>query len=116
MKVTVEGVCNVPIEVKIALYRVAQEALNNVAKHSGAKNAAVLLSCDEEKVTLTIKDDGHGFNVNANANKSLGMGIIRERSKEINAELNIESLVDSGTTVEVVWMNPVQEPDCKSQN
>ena len=116
VKVTIEGVCNVPIEVKIALYRIAQESLNNVAKHSGAKNAAVLLSCDEEKVTLTIKDDGHGFDVNASSNKSLGMGIIRERSKEINADLNIESLADAGTSVKVVWKNPAREPECKTQN
>jgi signal transduction histidine kinase len=116
VKVTVEGVCNVPFDVKIALYRVAQEALNNVAKHSGAQNATVLLSCDEEKVALTIRDDGHGFDVNAFGNKSLGMGIIRERSKEINAEVCIESQIDSGTTVKVVWKNPAQEPECKSHN
>jgi signal transduction histidine kinase len=111
--VSFEGDCNVPTDVKIALYRVAQEALNNVAKHSGANQAVIVLNCDDKKVALTIKDDGHGFDVQALANKSLGMGIIRERSKEINAELTIESLAGFGTSITVVWHNPVPRPECE---
>jgi signal transduction histidine kinase len=103
VKVMIEGVCNVPTEVKIALYRIAQEALNNVAKHSGAKQALVELTCQDQKVALTISDNGNGFDVAAGSTKSLGMGIIRERSKEINAELNIESRQGEGTTISVSW-------------
>ena len=103
--VTVEGQCTVPNEVKVALYRIAQEALNNVAKHSGAKTAQVSLICKPELITLTVIDDGRGFDVEENSTKSLGMGIIRERAKEIGANLSIKSAANEGTEIEVVWRN-----------
>ncbi len=103
VNVTIEGQCSVPNEVKIALYRIAQEALNNVAKHSGASTADVRLTCAADRVTLTVSDDGHGFDVELASNKSLGMGIIRERANEIGAKLSLASKPEEGTRITVVW-------------
>jgi signal transduction histidine kinase len=101
--VSVKGDCVMPTEVKIALYRIAQESLNNIAKHSGAQTARVDLDCTPERIVLTVADDGHGFDVAARSTKSLGMGIIRERAKEIGAVLSIQSQLDKGTTIAVGW-------------
>jgi signal transduction histidine kinase len=101
--VSVDGQCTVPTEVKIALYRISQEALNNVAKHSGAKEARVNLVCSPEQVVLKISDDGRGFDIEINSTRSLGLGIIRERAREIGAALSLQSRVGSGTEVSVTW-------------
>ena len=101
--VTAEGECHPPPEVKIALYRIAQEALNNVAKHSGAARAKVELACAAGKITLSIRDNGRGFDMSDIEPDSLGLGIMRERAKGINAEIAIESRVGEWTEVRVVW-------------
>jgi PAS domain S-box-containing protein len=101
--VTVTGHCNVPIEVKIALYRIAQEALNNVAKHAGAKAARVRLFCRAGRVTLQVSDDGKGFNTRGIPPNSLGLNIMRERAREIGASLTILSKADKGTTIKATW-------------
>jgi signal transduction histidine kinase len=103
VNLTIEGECNLPPDVKIAFYRIAQEALNNVSKHSGAKQAVVSLECTPEKVELSVIDNGQGFDVAANSNKSLGMGIIHERASEIGASLSIQSQIGSGTEVTVIY-------------
>ena len=60
--VSVEGNCSfLPDDVKIAFYRIAQEALNNVVKHAGATEVIVGLLCWSDKVTLRITDDGRGI-------------------------------------------------------
>jgi signal transduction histidine kinase len=92
-----------PADVKVALYRIAQEALNNVAKHSGASQATVRLDCGPERVALCIADDGHGFDVDAVPLTHLGVGIMRERAEAIGAELVIDSEPGRGTEVSVVW-------------
>ncbi len=100
--VQITGDCQLPVEVKVALYRIAQESLNNVAKHAGASQATVRLRCEAD-VTLEIRDDGTGFNVDAVPPESLGLGIMRERAKDIAADLSVTSSVEDGTHVEVTW-------------
>jgi signal transduction histidine kinase len=90
-------------EVKIALYRIAQEALNNVAKHSGAGRATVRLCCGPEQVELHIADDGRGFDVDAIPPDHLGVGIMHERAEAIGADLTVESKPEEGTVVSVTW-------------
>ncbi|HET9223467.1 MAG TPA: histidine kinase [Roseiflexaceae bacterium] len=85
------------------LYRIAQEALNNISKHAAANAARVALTCSPEQVELSIADDGRGFDVASQSHASLGLGIMRERAAKIGAVLRIESHVGSGTTITVVW-------------
>jgi PAS domain S-box-containing protein len=103
VKVEVEGRCDMSAEVKIGLYRIAQEALNNVAKHSGANQAHVNLSCSPQTVTMVVSDNGKGFDIQDVRAKSLGLGIMKERAREINAGLSIESQPAQGTHITVTW-------------
>jgi signal transduction histidine kinase len=89
--------------VKLALYRIAQEAFNNIAKHAGATQATVTLHRMPERSTLTIQDDGRGFNPDSASAARLGLGIMRERAEEIGAQLVIESQAGQGTRVAVTW-------------
>ena len=105
---TVEGQRSLPPDAKVSLYRIAQEALNNVAKHAGASQATVNLRCQPRRVTLHISDDGRGFDPKSISPESLGLGIMRERAEAIGATLKVESEIGRGTEVTVVWMD-VQE-------
>ena len=119
--VEVEGECALPPEVKVALYRIAQEALNNVAKHAGASQATVSLRCAPPlsspraggmkggEVELRVSDDGRGFDPESGPPESLGMGIMRERAEAIGAALDVDSEVDHGTQVVVVWKGTGEE-------
>ncbi|GAB4537318.1 MAG: hypothetical protein Kow0063_23920 [Anaerolineae bacterium] len=111
-----EGECNLTAEVKVALYRIAQEALNNVAKHAAASRAEVSLRCSssaggketEDRVELVIRDDGIGFEPGSIAPDSLGLGIMHERAGAIGAVLAVESRPGAGTQIEVVWRSRVR--------
>ncbi len=94
-----------PPEVKVALYRITQEALNNVAKHAGASQARVSLRCHEGRITLSVTDDGCGFDMTRLRPDSLGLGIIRERAREIGATLEVNSEAGKGTRITVIWEN-----------
>lgn len=101
--VEVEGQCALTADVKVALYRIAQEALNNVAKHSGASQARVSLHCHPDRVELRVSDNGRGFDTSQVPADSLGIGIMGERARAIDACLNIESKVGQGTEVVAIW-------------
>jgi len=105
----VEGTCKIPSEVKIGLYRIAQESLNNIVKHSGASRVQVTLNCRPRQVTLHIIDNGQGFDISQVAPGSFGLGNMRERADHIGASLKIESKVNEGTEVTVVWDNQTEE-------
>jgi signal transduction histidine kinase len=91
-------------QVEAALFRIAQEALNNVLKHAQARHVAVSLGQEGPSVRLEIADDGAGCDP-ARARRSGGLGLrgMEERAAEIGARLEIESAAGSGTTVRVVW-------------
>ncbi len=101
--VEIEGDCELSEEVKVTLYRIAQESLNNVAKHAGATRAAIHLNCRPAEIELKISDDGYGFNPEDVPPDSLGLGIMRERAEAIGANLRIKSEPGEGTEVTVVW-------------
>jgi PAS domain S-box-containing protein len=103
--VNVTGRCDVPVDVKVGLYRIAQEALNNVAKHANAKEAAINITCKPGRVVLQVSDNGKGFSVRGVPPNSLGLSIMRERAREINASLSIKSQPDKGTVIKVIWNN-----------
>lgn len=91
-----------PPQSEIALFRIAQEALTNVVKHAGATEAAVALEVGPDRVTLTIADNGRGFDAAAHlARASTSMGLIgmRERAEAIGGRLRVESSSVGGTQV-----------------
>ena len=109
-----EGKCELPSEVKVAFYRIAQEALNNVAKHAGASQATVSLRYlsphpsptrggEGGGVELRISDDGRGFDPSGVPPESLGLGIMRERAEAVGAALTVKSEIGRGTEVVVEW-------------
>jgi two-component system, NarL family, sensor kinase len=89
-------------DIEMALFRVAQESLTNVQRHSGSRRAYVRLNRVRNRVTLEIRDEGRGTGRNADSRGSvpLGVGIpsMRERVKQIGGQLEIES-TSAGTTV-----------------
>jgi two-component system sensor histidine kinase UhpB len=86
-------------DAQLVVYRVAQEALNNAARHSSAKRVEVLLRRDGEGgVVLEVTDDGRGFAFDE-SESGLGIGGMRERALLVGGELTIESRPDAGTTV-----------------
>ena len=94
-------------DVELALFRVVQESLTNIQRHSGSALAKVRIECDSEKLTLEIIDQGTGISGNLrrrNGKLSVGLGVgipsIQERVKLIGGQLDIESS-HSGTTVRV---------------
>ncbi|MGA7672197.1 MAG: PAS domain S-box protein [Nitrolancea sp.] len=91
-------------DAQIALYRIAQEALNNVVKHAQAKLVEVFLACDPHGgVCLTIRDDGLGFDPAAIRAGHLGVGFMGERAAAIGADIRVESAIGAGTTIHVRW-------------
>ncbi len=100
---TVEGSAQVPPDVKIACYHVAQEALNNVTKHARAENATISLVRQPGHVVLTVQDDGRGFEQTTVTPEHLGLTIMHERAADIGAALTIRSAVGAGTTISISW-------------
>ena len=90
-----------PPEVEGTMYRVVQEALNNVVKHARAARVDVALERHADHVSLIIEDDGVGFDPSNAAMLTGGVGLIgmRERAALIGADLQIESTAGGGTTV-----------------
>jgi two-component system sensor histidine kinase UhpB len=87
-----------PQEVELVIYRVAQEALTNAARHSGAKRIDVSLGRMDSRVLLEVSDDGSGFAF-AEEEKGLGLSGMRERALLVDGTLEIDSRPGRGTTV-----------------
>jgi len=102
----VEGEVVLPPELKTALYRITQEAFNNIIRHSEAKHVRVLVCSTTPGWKLLIVDDGCGFDSAATGVESIGhMGlhIMRERAQQAGAQLIIQSRMGHGTEVAMVW-------------
>ena len=85
---------------EISVYRIIQESLNNVIKHSNAANAMVKIKRTESQILVTIADNGKGFDT-ANLNSGLGLVGLKERAQLLNAEFLIESKIGKGTAIQV---------------
>ena len=99
----IAGRCQPPSDVQIALYRITQEALYNVAKHAQASQATVTLRCVPNRIDLQVSDNGRGFSWQGISPDHLGLSIMRERADEIGALLEIDSRLGQGTRVDIVW-------------
>lgn len=92
-----------PPNVQIALYRIAQEALNNVSKHARAARVEISLRDLGPWVEMRVRDNGRGFSPQHIPPDRLGLGILRERAEAIGATLQVSSQEGVGTEVLVVW-------------
>jgi two-component system nitrate/nitrite sensor histidine kinase NarX len=99
----VEGDCHLPADIQVAFYRIAQEALNNMAKYASAQNVFVGLSCWPDKVRLRVCDDGVGFDMQDILPDRRGLATMRERAEGIGARLEVDSAVGEGTRIRVIW-------------
>jgi signal transduction histidine kinase len=98
-----EGHSPLPPDVKEVFYRVAQEALNNIAKHAGASQVQVHLTAQDDRAEVRIRDDGCGFDLAAMAPENLGLKIMRERAAAVHAKLDIKSAPGAGTQIHMHW-------------
>jgi PAS domain S-box-containing protein len=103
IKLHIEGDCELPPEVQVAFYRIAQESLNNVFKYARATEVNVSLFVAPAAVHFDACDNGVGFDMTTARPTSLGMRIMRERAEAIGAELHVSSTLGSGTCVEMTW-------------
>jgi signal transduction histidine kinase len=85
--------------VSLCLYRIAQEALHNIARHSGARHAYVHISYEDSDICLQIADSGVGFEPHATRHAGLGLVSMRERVGVLNGKLVIHSAPGRGTRV-----------------
>jgi PAS domain S-box-containing protein len=91
-----------PLEIGLSLFRVLQEALHNVIKHSGVRRVEVQLREDSSEIHLIINDPGRGFDVEAaSQGKGLGLTSMRERVRLVNGTISIQSKPMGGTTIHV---------------
>jgi signal transduction histidine kinase len=101
--VTVDGERRLPANVEKGLLRIAQEALGNALRHSGATRVSLSLAAHDSRVSLRVVDDGRGFDPEEAVTRSrrLGLTSMRERAEAIGGTLAIESTPGRGTTVDV---------------
>jgi two-component system nitrate/nitrite sensor histidine kinase NarX len=125
VRVNIAGEHVLPAEIQVALYRICQEALNNIAKHAGASQVEIDLRYEAEaplemdanvfksgapqqimvrKVEMRICDDGAGFDTGeASAPGHYGQGMMRERAEAVQAQLTVASQPGHGTEVRLRW-------------
>jgi PAS domain S-box-containing protein len=89
----------VPLEVKEAVYRVAQEALNNIVKHARADEVGIRLEDGEDRITLEVRDDGVGFDPQQEHPGHLGLRSMQERAARLSGALEIESSPGHGALI-----------------
>jgi len=93
---------DVPDSIKTPIFRISQEAMNNVAKHSRASLVHLSLQKEGERILLTIQDNGQGFDPQA-VRKGMGLSSIRERAELSGGVFEVQSGIGEGTTVRV-WL------------
>jgi signal transduction histidine kinase len=91
-----------PESIHIVFYRIAQEALNNIVKHSRATEAALHLYMEEQSVILHIYDNGRGFS-KEQISSGFGLDNMRERAEMVGASYVVESKPGQGTEITFVW-------------
>jgi signal transduction histidine kinase len=93
-----------PADVQVALYRLCQEGLNNIAKHAGASRVDIQLQYDVGAVELRIRDDGRGFDPEHISPVHYGLSMMRERADSVGAALSVMSQPGHGTEIVIRWV------------
>lgn len=112
-QITIKATMDIPEEaipepLKIVVFRIVQEALNNIGKHSGAQQVQIGLQRENGTLELTVDDDGRGFNARAvraasGSGKGLGLSSMRERTQLSGGTFSIESSLNKGTRICASW-------------
>jgi PAS domain S-box-containing protein len=96
-----------PEAVHVVLYRIAQEGINNIVKHSQATEGSISFTLEDGQYILRIRDNGRGFDAHQVA-AGLGLNVMRERAAIIGAEFEVKSEVGGGTKITVKWRRPTE--------
>ena len=96
-----DDIDDIPTELRVVIYRIAQELLANVRKHSGSTVARLSLLRDPEAIELVVEDEGRGFEATTVASSGFGLTGIRERAAMVMGECRVESAAGRGTRVRV---------------
>jgi signal transduction histidine kinase len=99
----VQGEGEIPNDVKVEIYRIAQESLNNIVKYARATQVQIQVQIETSHVHMEIKDNGVGFDSTCVRPTSLGLRIMRERAEAIHAELQVSSQPGRGTAIWLDW-------------
>ena len=106
-------------DVRMTLFRIAQEALTNVVKHAAAQTAWVTVEFDEQNVSVTVEDDGCGFNVewiNLPTQETWGLIGMQERATLLGGQFMLDSEIDVGTKIKIVIpYNGTRDSDGKDE-
>ena len=92
-----QGELSLPLDIEQTLFRIAQEALSNIAKHSEATLVEVQLVVEHDEISLEISDNGKGFNVSSAEGNGIGLRSMRERMESLGGSLRLESTLGQGT-------------------
>lgn len=101
----VVGKTHLPTEVQMGIYRLCQEGLNNIAKHSRATQVDIHLNCQGDSIRLLLRDNGCGFDPSHVAPGHYGIKIMQERAEGIGANMAIHSTPGQGCELEINWAN-----------
>lgn len=102
--VTPDKLPTLPPDVEQSVYRITQEALENIVRHADASSARVELSSPNNRLELIIQDDGHGFDPAAvDKNNRFGLRGMQQRASAIGADLEVISRPEKGTSIHFVW-------------
>jgi len=99
----ISGDCEIPSDIKVEMYRIVQESLNNVVKYARATHVDINVRLEADQVHMEIRDNGIGFDPTSVKPASLGLRIMRERAEAIHAQLYITSQPGLGTSVGLDW-------------
>ena len=88
--------------VALCLYRVVQEAMQNVVRHSDSQEMQVQLTAEEDHIRLTVRDNGKGFDVRVQSGTGLGLASMRERVKQVFGSFEVQSKPGHGTEINVI--------------
>ncbi len=92
---------SIPPRLGLTVYRVVQEALRNIAKHSGARRATVSLAGRNDAIVLTVKDSGRGFDASRSQKRGLGLISMEERVRQAGGVLTLKTKPGEGVRIEV---------------
>jgi two-component system nitrate/nitrite sensor histidine kinase NarX len=110
INVSVVGEGKLPGDVQVALYRLCQEGLNNIARHAGSSQVDIQLQFESGGVEIRVRDDGRGFDPKQTAPGHYGLVMMRERAAAMGAKLSITSQPGHGTEIVIRWvMNQEQK-------